>query len=239
MNNPWGFIVTCRAMISNIWDAACGTRMRQMTSFLVLGFVGLIIYGIEGDDPSLINVSKLNTAIEISRFFETENRTLAIELENEQRRRRLAEQTINALASNVKEQDEIILDQNQQIAFLRQLLDERGRTSTDTAIRTFDIEPDYRASYFQLSAVLVRSGTDKEPFAGRLDLALSLIDANGVTFEHRPIFNPGALDLSFRYYHELQAVFPIPTGSEITNAQLVLLDKEGQVVVSRTLHGQI
>lgn len=238
MNKAFSFLFTCKTIVSNIWDAAAGTRTRQFASLVVLGFLGILIYGVEGDDPGLVEVAKLNTAIEISQFFEGENRNLAAELETEKRRRRLAEQTIHALAANVKEQDEIILEQNQQITFLRQLLDERGRTSTDMAIRTFDIEPDFRASHFQLSAVLVRSGTDKDPFTGRLDLALSLIDANGVTFEHRPLFNPGALDVTFRYYHEARAVFPIPTGAEITNAQLVLLDGEGEVIVSRTLHDQ-
>lgn len=238
MNNPWGFLITCKSILGDVWDAAAGNLTRQLTSLFLLALVGTIIYNIEGDEADKISVTQLQTALKVTKFFEIENRGLSQELDDERRQRQLAEQTITALAENIKEQDGLILDQKQQISFYRQLLEERGRNESDATIRTFDIVPDFRDDYQQLSAVIVRNGADNKPFKGRIDLALSLVDANGGTFEHRPIFEDGILEIEFRYYHEAQAVFPIPKGTEILNAQLVMFDKQGDPVVSRTLHEQ-
>lgn len=202
---------------------------------MILAVCFLIIYNLGETGADTDNPGYLKRALEVTRYFEDRSRTLQQNLESEQLRRKIAEQTITALSENIREQDEQILDQQQQLAFYRQLLEERGRTEVDTVIRSFEIVPDYRENFYQLSAVLVRGTGISEPFEGKLDLTLFLRDASGVSFDHAPTFEPAALDVKFRYYHEIQAVFFIPAGTDILNGQLVLYDDQDNPLASQIL----
>ena len=238
--SPKELFALCRTWMHNLLEATMGSRPRQVTSLvaaLVILFIWANIGG--GDGAGTQAGDEIDRAVNLAHHFEEENRELKLANEYERRLRRVAQQTITALSEQVRQQDERILNQEQQIAFYRQLLEERGRPEDEIVIRSFDIVPDFRENHYQLLAVLVRGGSDSEPFEGSLDLALSLRNSAGQEFEHRPQFDIGVMDTSFRYYHEVNAVFPIPTGTEILNGQLALFREDGELMASRILVDQL
>ena len=237
--NPWLFFATCRVWLNNIVHAALGTRVRQVFTLLAAVLIVFIWVNIGADEEALdISEAELDQAINLSHYFEKQNRKLKQDIETELRLRRVAQQTITALSENIRQQDETILNLQQQLAFYRQLLVERDRPADEIVIRSFEIIPDFREYSYQLLAVLVRGGAGSEPFRGRLDLALSLRNTNGEEFEHRPVFEIGALDTEFRYYHEIEAVFAIPPDTEILNGQLALFSEDGELMSSSILVDQ-
>ena len=238
--NPRVLLSIGRYWLGNIVEAVIGTRMRQIGSLIAILVIVFVWVNI-GDDTLTgePGPEELQRAINLAHHFENENRGLKQESETEQRLRRVADQTITALSEQIKEQDEQILNQEQQLAFYRQLLEERGNPEDEIQIRTFEIVPDYRENHYQLLAVLVRGGAEIDTFEGMLELALSLRNSNGDEFEHRPLFDIGSLDTEFRYYHEVQAVFPIPQGTEILNGQLALFRGDGELMASRILVDQV
>ena len=149
----------------------------------------------------------------------------------------VANQTTAALAAQIRALDEQILDNEQRIAFYRQLLAERGSDASAVAIRSFEIVPDYREDSHQLVVVLSQPA-DSESFVGSLDLVLSLRSAERGEFEFRPAFAAGLLQVNFRYYIEFKEIFQLPPGAEIVNGQLVLRDAENEVVTSQILREQ-
>ena len=217
-----------------------GSRTRQVATLvaaLMLIFIWVNVG--DGDTASDADQEGLQRAINLAHFFEIENQKLKKQYETEARYRKVAEQTITALSEQIRLQDEQILNQEQQIAFFRQLLEERGSPGDEIVIRTFEIVPDFRENHHQLLAVLVRGGPDGEAFKGKLDLALSLRKTNGEEFEHRPQFDIGALNAEFRYYHEVQTTFSIPQETEILNGQLALFREDGELMASRILVDQL
>lgn len=232
-------VASGRMWLVHMFEVTLGTRMRQLGTLLAAMMVAFVWVNL-GDEPevSTEEQAEMQRAINLAHFFEAENRTLKIEYENERRLREVSDRTITALSELIREQDEEILNQEQQLAFYRQLLEERGNPEDEIRIRTFEIVPDFRENHYQLLAVLVRGGAG-ESFSGMLDLALSLRDSGGAEFEHRPVFDLGALDTEFLYYLEFQAGFSIPPGTEILNGQLALFREDGELMVSRILADEV
>ena len=228
------FLATYMHMLQHAFNAAFASPLRALATGVIIATCALIIFNLD-DSQNTQAEGDLARALDVSRFFKERSDTLEQDLTQERLRRRIAEQTVTALSENIREQDEAILDNQQQLAFYRQLLEERGRSDVQTVIRSFEIFPEFRDNYYQLSAVLVRGTGIDEPFAGKLGLTLFLRDQNGASYDLTPIFEPAALDVSFRYYHEVQAVFSVPDGSDILNGQLALHDDNGSVVASKIL----
>lgn len=233
-------LAACKRWLFHMAEVTMGSRLRQagtLVAALVVVFIWVNLG--DGGTQEATESEELQRAINLAHHFEEENRRLKKETETEQRLRRVAERTITALSEQIRDQDEQILNQEQQLAFYRQLLEERGNPEDDIRIRSFEIVPDFRENHHQLLAVLVRGGAEGEAFKGRLDLALSLRNANGEEFEHRPLFDLGALETEFRYYHEVQTGFSIPQGTEILNGQLALFREDGVLMASRILVDQV
>lgn len=227
-------------LLAGLQRRGFGTTLRMTFSLsLLLGlFLTILLYPRAEEPPPVPpGGEQLDRALELAREYERENRELQRALEAEQRLRRVANQTTAALAAQIRELDEAILDSEQRLAFYRQLLEERGGAAGDIAIRTFEILPDYREDSHQLVVVLSQPG-DSDSFTGELDLVLSLRDEQRGEFEFRPAFAPGLRQVNFRYYIEYRESFIVPAGAEIVNGQLVLRDAEGAVVSSRILREQ-
>ncbi len=209
-----------------------GSPLRALVSAGSIAAVVGYAYGTR----SVGSDEQLRTELEISlyaaSYVERTARDLQGNRESERSRRRIAEKTAAALASDIRGRDAELLDANQKLAFYEQLLAERGEASADVSIRSFTIEPDFRESSYRANTVLARGGTIDTPFAGRLDLKLSITDAEGNERVYTPVVAEADLLIEFRYYLEKEIVFRIPVGHEIANAQLLLSDSGGAVLAA-------
>lgn len=214
-----------------------GTTPRMLASLAALGALAAwLALRPPAAGPASAS-AELARALELARGYEEANSELRRELEAERRLRRVANQTTAALAAQIRALDEQIVDNEQRIAFYRQLLAERGSDVSAVAIRSFEIVPDYREYSHQLVVVLSQPA-DNENFVGSLDLVLSLRSAERGEFEFRPAFAAGLLQVNFRYYIEFKEIFQLPPGAEIVNGQLVLRDAADEVVTSQILREQ-
>ncbi|MBF2735567.1 MAG: hypothetical protein ISN26_05770 [Betaproteobacteria bacterium AqS2] len=224
-------------LLNGVRRLCFGTTPRMLATLAALGILAGWLALREPEAAGADADAELARALELARDYEAANSELRRELEAERRLRRVANQTTAALAAQIRALDEQILDNEQRIAFYRQLLAERGSDVSAVAIRSFEIVPDYREDHHQLVVVLSQPA-DNENFVGSLDLVLSLRSAERGEFELRPAFAAGLLQVNFRYYIEFKEIFQLPPGAEIVNGQLVLRDAANEVVTSQILREQ-
>ena len=215
-----------------------GSLKRASVSGVVLFILYIVLVPSQPDNAQLQENLAVTTNLVIQ--FEQEIRELREELQTEKQLRNIAEQTTSALAQQVSQQDSQLLDNKQQLAFLRQLIQERDtRDNYAIEFRSFDISPDFREDSYQIQAVLNRGGSDRELFNGKLELNLSLRSSDGRDFEYSPVITSGSLDIEFRYYTEIDLGFDIPPGAEVLNGQLILRNENNDIVASIILHDQV
>ncbi|MCY4324441.1 MAG: hypothetical protein OXC81_00210 [Betaproteobacteria bacterium] len=210
-----------------------GSRLRAALSAAALGLAAGYIAGHEpgsGDQAQVQN--ELAASVTAAKYFEKKARQLQLDLEGERSRRRIAEHTATALASDIRTRDREFLETKQQLAFYEQLLAERGQGSDEVSVRNFTIDPDIHEASYRANVVLARSGNIKEPFVGRLQFNLVITDAQAAERDYSPAAEEEDVTVQFRYYLEKQVPFRIPIGHEIVNAQLLVLDSENRTIVA-------
>ena len=208
-----------------------GSRLRAALSAAAISLAAGYLAGNGSGDESGLR-SELAASVNAAKYFEKKVRELQLDLEGERSRRRIAERTATALASDIRSRDREFLETKQQLAFYEQLLSERGQGSDEVSVRNFTIDPDIHESSYRAHIVLARSGNINEPFIGRLQFNLVITDANAAERDYSPAAKEEDLKVELRYYLEKQVPFRIPIGHEIVNAQLLVLDSENRTMLA-------
>ena len=208
-----------------------GSRLRTALSAAAVGLAAGYLASGGGDNESGLR-TELAASVNAAKYFEKKVRELQLDLEGERSRRRIAEHTATALASDIRSRDREFLETKQQLAFYEQLLAERGQGSDEVSVRSFTIDPDIHEASYRANVVLARSGNISDPFVGRLQFNLVIADADAAERDYSPAAEEDDLQVQFRYYLEKQVPFRIPVGHEIVNAQLLVLDSENRTIVA-------
>ena len=211
-----------------------GSRLRAALSAAAIGLAAGYLAGGgdsgSGDESKLRN--ELAASVNAAKYFERKARELQLDIEGERSRRRIAEHTATALAGDIRSRDREFLDTKQQLAFYQQLLAERGQESDEVSVRSFTIDPDIHESSYRANVVLARSGSISDPFIGRMQFNLVITDADADERDYSPAAEEDDLKVEFRYHLEKQVPFRIPVGTEIVNAQLLVLDSENNPILA-------
>ena len=161
--------------------------------------------------------------------------TFESQLATERRWRTLGEKTMTALTRQVRELNEDLLEQERQLSFFRQLLDEREGGESPVEIRSLVIVPDFRENYHRLESVLVHADRQSGNFRGRYELVVSLSGTGAQRVLRVPDPDSPASSIEFRFYHEINHSFSVPAGTEIKNAELLVYDRTGELMATQLL----
>jgi hypothetical protein len=178
---------------------------------------------------------RADTAFAAARRFERDARELRRKARLRDTRERLNTEALREFAAEIERRNLQILEREKELAFYRRVLGERGGGGAAAAVRSFEINPDFRPNFYRANAALARGGSRRKNFVGSFELLVNVRAKNGKESELRlpPDGDENALD--FRLYYEIDLGFSIPPGAEITNARLIIRDAKGAIADSRAL----
>jgi hypothetical protein len=228
---PGGWWRGIRGKPRSRWTLGAAT----VAGVAIAATIGWPLLGADRDDSEIDRPGASARAVELEadnaslRSEATRLRTRNSELESELAIARSAQE---AMAKQTADLSAEIAELKEQAAFLHQLVGEAGpKQGLSIARLAVERQAD---DLWRYSLLVVRGGSPRDEFAGRLVLQATLQgpEAAGEASElltlpdAQPDTAP-ALELAFRYYQRVEGSFRVPPGARVTALEARVFDRRG------------